>query len=568
MVIKKKKKSTGEEELKAAEKYAADVVNGVIPASRWVKFAATRYFEDIRRQDELGIFFDIKAATRVIRFFKLIKHSKGEWAGQVFKLEPWQTFALMNIFGWKWKSTNLRRFRTCYIEVARKNGKSTLFAAIGIYLLAYDDEPGAEIVVGATKREQAKIVWSEAKRMVQRSSVLKKKIRTWRTSLTVESTSSKFEPLGADEDTLDGLNVHASIIDELHAHKSRGVWDVIETASGARRQPLQLAISTAGFDKHSICWEQHSYLEKILSGVLKDETYFGMIYTLDPGDDWEDESVWIKANPSLGVCVKLDDLRIQATRAKELPTQLNAFRRLRMNEWTESEVRWLPQGAWDKNQVPVDIDGLRGASCYSGLDLSSTTDLTALLHIFPPEMPGDDYRVLCRFFMPQDNITARVKQDRVPYDVWVRQGFITTTPGNVVDYEYILKQLENDAEIFDIREIGFDRWGASRIQVQLADMGFTVIPVGQGFQSLSPPMKELEKIILSGKLAHGGNPVLKWMASNVVVLSDPAGNIKPNKSKSTERIDGIVALIMGLDRCERGGGDTESIYEKRGFVCI
>jgi phage terminase large subunit-like protein len=515
--------------------------------------------------EAMGLDFDVKTASRVIRFFSLLKHSKGEWAGQVFRLEPWQEFILWNLFGWKWKVSGLRRFRTGYIEVARKNGKSTFFAGIGLYLFAYDDEPGAEVYTAATKRDQAKIVWGEAKRMVQRSPTLKKKIKMWRTSLTVDNTACKFEPLGADEDTLDGLNPHAAIIDELHAHKSRGVWDILETASGARRQPIQVAITTAGFDKHTICWEQHAYLEKILTGVIPDETYFGMIYTLDPEDKWEDESVWVKANPNLEISVKREDLQMQAARARDLPTQLNSFLRLRMNIWTESEVRWLPPGAWDRCGDAVDIEGLRGRLCYAGLDLSSTQDLTALVHVFPPETDDDTYKFLCRFFMPQDNVHARVKQDRVPYDVWIRQGFITTTPGNVVDYEYVLKQITEDADMFDVQEIGFDRWGASRIQIQLADMGFTVVPIGQGFQSMSPPMKEMEKLILKAKIAHGGNPVLRWMASNVVVRTDPAGNIKADKSRSVERIDGVVAAIMALDRAERVVNNT-SIYETRGVL--
>jgi len=551
--------------LPPAEQYARAVVYGEIVASRWVRLACERYFTDIERQDELGIYFDSDAAQRVIRFFSLLKHSKGEWAGQVFRLEPWQEFILWNLFGWKWKASKLRRFRTGYIEVARKNGKSTFFAGIGLYLFAYDGEPGAEVYCAATKRDQAKIVWGEARRMVQKSPVLRRKIDLYRTALTVEENASKFEPLGADDDTMDGLNPHASIIDELHAHKSRGVWDLLETASGARRQPIQVAITTAGFDKQTICWDQHAYLEKVLDGVLPDETYFGMIYALDTDDSWEEEAVWIKANPNLGISVKWEDLRLQAIRARDLPTQLNSFLRLRMNQWTESSVRWIPPDAWARCDGPVDADGLRGTTCYTGLDLSTTTDLTALIHFFPKECAGDKHKVLCRFFMPQDNVAKRVKQDRVPYDVWIRQGFITATPGNVVDYDYVLKQVADDAETFDVKEIGFDRWGASRIQTQLQDMGLTIVPIGQGYQSLSPPSKELEKIVLSGELAHGGNPVLRWMASNAVVRTDPAGNIKPDKAKSTERIDGIVALVMAIDRASRAGGDV-SVYEKRGVL--
>jgi len=585
--------------LPIAEQYAASVVYGDTIASQWVRKACERYHSDIERQEELGIYFDDKAANRVIKFFSYLKHSKGEWAGQVFRLEPWQEFILWNLFGWKWKANGNRRFRTGYVEVARKNGKSTFFAGIGLYLFAYDDEPGAEVYCAATKRDQAKIVWGEARRMVQRSPMLRRKVDLFRSSMTLESSACKFEPLGADEDTLDGLNVHASIIDELHAHKNRAVWDVLETASGARRQPIQVAITTAGFDQKTVCWEQHAYLEKVLDGIIHDETYFGMIYTLDKGDEWEDERVWLKSNPNLGVSVKLDDLRMQAARAKDLPTQLNAFLRLRLNVWTESIMRWLPPDAWNACDSPVDENALRGAICYSGLDLSSTVDLAALIHVFPPDdyaptwkaakIPVDDeemeavlqvvelstdddlkklsapLRVLCRFFMPQDNVAKRVKQDRVPYDVWIRQGYITTTPGNVIDYDFILKQIKDDGDQFDIREIGFDRWGAQRIQTQLTDMGANVVPIQQSFQGMSTPSKELERLILSKRLAHGGNPVLKWMAANVVVRTDPQGNIKPDKSKSSEKIDGIVALVMGIDRAARNFNGA-SVYEERGVL--
>jgi len=352
----------------------------------------------------------------------------------------------------------------------------------------------------------------------------------------------------------------------VHAHKTRDTWDVLEMATGARRQPLMFGITTAGYDRQSLCFQLHEYMEKILDGVIEDDSFFGTIYTLDPDDDWADESTWIKANPNLGVSKKADDLQRKAVRAAEMPAALNAFLRLELDIWTQAETKWMPLEHWRACGEAADPEGLRGRTCYGGLDLSSTTDVSAFLLVFPPQVVGDAYQVLCRFWIPEDSIAERVRHDRVPYDAWVRQGYITATPGNVIDYEYILYQVDQDMQAYDIKEIAFDRWGASRIQTQLMEMGGEdwLVQFGQGFQSMSPPMKELEKLVLSHKLAHGGNPVLTWMADNLVARQDPAGNIKPDKEKSREKIDGLVALIMGLDRATRHVED-ESIYSKRGL---
>jgi len=548
-----------------AERYAESVIYGDIIASKWVRKACERYFFDIERQDELGIYFDEKAADRVIKFFSLLKHSKGEWAGQIFKLEPWQEFVLWNMFGWKMQATDLRRFRTGYIEVGRKNGKSTFFAGIGLYLFAYDGEPGAEVYCAATKRDQAQIVWSESRRMVQRSPTLKKKIDLYRMSMVVENTACKFEPLGADEDTLDGLNPHAAIIDELHAHKSRKVWDILETASGSRRQPMQVAITTAGFDRKTVCWEQHEYLEKILDGLIHDETYFGVIYSLDEEDDWMDDKNWIKANPNLGISVKADDLIRKCEQAKEVPTKQNVFMRLHMNLWTESETRWLSTEKWNACSFPVDPEGLPGKKCYTGLDLSSTIDVSAFVHIFPPEVEGDKYQALCRFFIPQDNIAQRVRRDRVPYDLWVRQGWVTATPGNVIDYDFIYAQILADATIYSLQELAYDPFKATEITQRIEAEGIVVIPFRQGPLSFGAASAEMERLVLKQGIAHGGNPVLAWMMSNVVMRIDSNANAKPDKEKSREKIDGVIAMLMALDRAVRHA-DTTSVYESRGVL--
>lgn len=550
----------------SAEQYVTDVLSGDQVACQWVHRACERHRRDTQEANRRQLWFDEVEATKAIAFFAHLKHTKGEWAGRPVILEAWQQFVLWNLFGWRCED-GTRRFRTSYLEVARKNGKTTLAAGLGLYLLLADGEPGAEIYSAATKRDQARLSHAEATRMAKASAPIRKEVKVVRDNIHIPDTASKFEPLGADSDTMDGLNVHAALVDELHAHKDRGVWDVLETATGSRRQPLMFAITTAGYDRQSLCYQMHEYTERILSGVVEDDSFFGMIYTLDEGDDWEDEEVWVKANPNLGVSKKWEQMRQGATRAKNIPTGLNAFLRKELDVWTSAETKWANMDAWRACSGAVDAEGLRGRTCYGGLDLSSNIDVTAFLLVFPPEANGDDFKVLCRFFIPEDNMVERVRLDRVPYDVWVRQGLVQATPGNVVDTDYILHQIDQDAQAYDVAEIAFDRWGAVHIQTQLQEMGGEdwVVQFGQGYASMSGPMKELEKLILNGRLAHGNNPVLTWMADNLVAKMDPAGNIKPDKEKSREKIDGMVALIMALDRAMRHTGGP-SVYETRGII--
>ncbi|HRU06815.1 MAG TPA: terminase large subunit, partial [Candidatus Brocadiia bacterium] len=423
-------------------------------------------------------------------------------------------------------------------------------------------------------------------RMVKASPALRKRITVFRDNLHIANTASKYEPLSSDYNSLDGLNIHGAIVDELHAHKSRDLWDVLETSTGSRRQPLFLAITTAGYNRQTICWEQHEYTQKILDGVIQDDSFFGIIYTLDgwesqasdeegdgatpQRDDWEDETVWIKANPGLDVIKKRDAMRRLAKKAGEMPAALNNFLRRELNVWTQAETRWVPLGHWQACGQAVDAAGLRGRIAYGGLDLSSNTDLSAWGLVFPPETDGDPYRYLVRFFIPEENILDRVKRDRVPYDAWVRQGYITATPGNVIDYDWILAQVDEDMQAYDVREIAFDRWGAAQIQTKLLELGGPdfLVQFGQGYASMSPAMKELEKVIVGHTLAHGNNPVLNWMAHNLVAVQDAAGNLKPDKANSLEKIDGMVTLLMALDRATRHEPPKRSVYEDRGLVVV
>lgn len=561
-----------------AQRYAAAVINGEQVACLQVIQACRRYLDDLERAEERGLYFDEQAAGLSVAFFQLLHHWKGEWAGQPIKLEPWQEFILWNIFGWK-RDDGTRRFRTVYLEVARKNGKTTLAAGIGLLLMLADGEPGAEVYTAAVKRDQARIAHRDATQMVKTSPTLGRVAGTFKDNIYNEQTASKFEPLGRDSQSLDGLNVHGAICDEVHAWKTRDMWDVLETATGSRRQPLMLAITTAGYDRHSFCWSMHEYTEKVLEGSVQDDSHFGVIYSLDKDDDWEDEANWIKANPNLEVSKKVDDMRRLKARAEEMPAALNAFLRLHLNIWTQAAERWIDVEKWQAcGELEVDPEELRGRICYGGLDLASTTDINAWVLVFPPIQDDEPYKVLSRFWVPDESMHERVKRDRVPYDAWVRHGYMMTTPGNVTDYSFILAQIVDDLEAYDLRELAFDRWGSQKIITDLQDVGFTIdqkthqqsgapllVQFGQGFASMSGPTKELERLILNKRIAHGDRPVLNWMASNVMVRQDPAGNLKPDKGESTEKIDGIVALIMGLARAMLHAERIKSVYEERGI---
>ena len=530
----------------------------------YIQLARDRQARDLVNGNDRGLWFDAAAADRVIKFFELLKHYKGEWAGQRFNLADWQVQDLIRpIFGWR-RRDGTRRFRTAYIEVPRKNGKSTLAAGIGLYLTIADGEPGAEVYSTATKRDQARIVWGDAETMVKTSVALRRTVGSARNNISVERTMSKFEPLGADSNTLDGLNPHGIITDELHAHRDRTVWDIMDTATGARRQPLTVAITTAGvYRPESIGWEQHNHAAQVLEGALEDDGYFAYIAAADPDDDWTDPQVWAAANPNLGVSLKMDYLREKCDDAQRSASYLNTFLRLHLNIWTQQVTRWLTMADWHAGNL--ETAGLAGQECWGGLDLATTTDIAALVLVFPDA--NGWYDVLCKFWIPEDTVLERSRRDLVPYDAWVRDGWMKATPGNVTDYEVIRRDIKALGELYDVQEIGFDRWNANQIAVQLADDGFEVVPVGQGYASLSGPSKELERLVLSHRIAHAGNPVLRWMASNVALERDAADNIKPSKAKSTEKIDGIVALVMALDRAIRHRRD-ETVYQPTQLVVI
>lgn len=557
--------------------YARLAVAGALVVGRLVRLAAERHLRDLRDGAARGLVFDAARAADAIEFFCCLRHTKGEWGGQPILLTPPEAFVIGSLFGWL-RTDGLRRFRTGYVEVGKKFGKSSLAAGVGLLLAFFDGEAGAEVYAAATKRDQAKVVWDLARDMVLKSPGLRRRIQVRANNLHSLESLSKFEPLGRDSEGLDGINPHGKIVDELHRHKTREIWDVLETSSGARRQPLTFVITTAGADPLSICWEQHDYVVKVLEGVLDDDTTFGFIATLDvceacrakgrtaPDDTcgacdrWDDERVWAKANPNLPITPKLDDLRKLAREAREKPAALNAFKRLRMNVWTEGVTLWLTADAWAA--CGASLAPLRGRRGILGLDLSSTTDLSALVAVFPDDDGAVD--ILAHFWMPSDNIAERVKRDRAPYDVWARDGFLTLTEGNVIDYDVIFEAIVGlpEREGVEIVELGYDPWNATGLVTRLQGAGIPCVPIRQGFGSLSAPSKELETLVAGRRLRHGGHPVLSFCAANTVTEIDAAGNIKPSKARSQGRIDGIVALVTALARVIVQP-DMTSVYDER-----
>ena len=513
--------------------------------------------------------YDKAAADFAVMFIEQLKHTTGTWAKQKFELIDWQEQIVRDLFGIL-KPNGYRQFNTAYVEIPKKQGKSELAAAIALLLTCGDGEERAEVYSCAADTNQAKIVFKVAVAMVNSCSALSKrvKINLSEKKMTYLPTDSTYQVLSADVANKHGFNTHGVIFDELHAQPNRKLYDVMLQGSGdARKQPLFFLITTAGTDKKSVCYEVHQKALDIQAGRKIDPTFYSVIYGAAEDDDWTDPKVWKKANPSLDITVGIDKVKAACESAKQNPGEENSFRQLRLNQWVKQAVRWMPMEKWDACNFAVDEDELEGRVCYGGLDLSSTTDLTAFALVFPPMDEEDKYIVLPYFWVPEETLDLRVKRDHVPYDVWERKGFLETTEGNVVHYGYIEKFIERLGERFYIREIAYDRWGATQLSQDLEGMGFTVVPFGQGFASMSPPTKELMRLVLEQKIAHGGHPVLRWNMDNIYIRTDPAGNIKADKAKSTEKIDGAIAMIMALDRAIRCGNETaESVYDTRGLL--
>ena len=515
--------------------------------------------------------YDVDAADYAVSFIECLCHTKGTWAGKPFELIDWQEQIIRDLFG-TLKPNGYRQFNTAYVEIPKKMGKSELAAAVALLLTCGDGEERAEVYGCAADRQQATIVFDVAADMVRMCPALNKRVKILASQKRIiyTPTNSFYQVLSAEAYSKHGFNIHGVVFDELHTQPNRKLFDVMTKGSGdARMQPLYFLITTAGTDTNSICYETHQKAKDILEGRKIDPTFYPVIYGADESDAWTDPKVWKKANPSLGITVGIDKVKAACESAKQNPGEENSFRQLRLNQWVKQAVRWMPMEKWDACSYAVYPDELEGRVCYGGLDLSSTTDITAFVLVFPPQDEDDKYAILPYFWVPEDTLELRVRRDHVPYDVWERQGFLQTTEGNVVHYGYIEKFIERLGEKYNIREIAFDRWGAVQMVQNLESMGFTVVPFGQGFKDMSPPTKELMKLTLEERLAHGGHPVLRWMMDNIYIRTDPAGNIKADKEKSTEKIDGAIATIMGLDRAIRCGNDTgASVYDDRGILFI
>ncbi|WP_025436570.1 terminase large subunit [Peptoclostridium acidaminophilum] len=516
-------------------------------------------------------YYDKESADYAVGFIECLSHTKGTWSGKAFELIDWQEQIIRDVFG-TIKANGYRQFNTAYVEIPKKMGKSELAAAIALLLTCGDGEERAEVYGCAADRNQASIVFNVAADMVRLCPALSKRVKILDSQkrLIYLPTGSIYQVLSADVSNKHGFNTHGVVFDELHTQPNRKLFDVMTKGSGdARTQPLYFLITTAGNDTNSICYEIHQKALDIIDGRKIDHTFYPVIYGADEADDWTDPKVWRKANPSLGITVGIDKVKAACESAKQNPAEENSFRQLRLNQWVKQAVRWMPMDKWDKCSYSADPDSLAGRVCYGGLDLSSTTDITAFVLVFPPKDEADKYVVLPYFWIPEENMSLRVRRDHVPYDIWEKQGFLQTTDGNVVHYGFIETFIEKLGEKYNIREIAFDRWGAVQMVQNLEGMGFTVVPFGQGFKDMSPPTKELMKLTLEEKLSHGGHPVLRWMMDNIFIRTDPAGNIKPDKEKSTEKIDGAVAMIMALDRSIRNEGISgKSVYDERGILVL
>lgn len=471
-------------------------------------------------------------------FAKHLRHTQGELGGKPFALEPWQASYIGRLFG-TLRLNGMRQYRTSLLAIPRKNGKSTLCAGIALKLL-FDGEPGAQIFSCGADREQARLVFEMAKACVEMSPSLRSRLKVYRNSIVREDTHSFYKALSAEAFTKHGLNAHGVIFDELHAQPDRELVDVMQTSMGARRQPLMVYITTAGYDRKSVCWEIWKYAQAVQAGAIHDETFLPAIYCADQADDWKSEATWAKANPNLGVSIKLDFLRSECQRAVEMPTYENTFKQLYLNCWTEQDTRWIPMHHWAQGNKPCPVD-LTGRECFAGLDLATTFDTTAFVLLFP--LDDGTFWVEPHFWVPEENLQKRVRRDKVPYDVWQRKGLLHVTQGNITDYSAVRQGIVDCAKKYTLRQIAVDRWNSTHLTQLLQEDGLPVVGFGQGYGSMSAPSRQVEAWICGGKLLHGGHEVLAWQAGNVAIQTD-GQNIKPSKQRSHERIDGIVAMVM------------------------
>jgi phage terminase large subunit-like protein len=533
-----------------AQRYAKDVVAGKIPAGRFVKAACKRQIEDLKRWKAKGSAyrFDTARANKVCRFIELLPHIKGPKAGEPIILEPWQVFILTTVFGWV-KADGTRRFRRVYIEVPRGNGKSALSSGVGLYMLCADNEGGAEVYSFATTRDQAKIVFGDAQNMARRTAGLRSHfgVEVNAHNINVLRTASKFEALSAEGSTLDGLNTHFACVDELHAHKTRAVYDVVETSIGKRAQSLLWVITTAGSNRAGICYEVRGFVIKVLAGAAKDESQFGIVYGLDEEDDWTTEEALIKANPNWGISVMPEVLLPLQAKAMTMPSAANNFKTKHLNEWVNADTAWMDMRAWDACKDPtLDPEQFAGEPTYVALDLASKVDIAAKVALHERTIDGKPhYYVFGQYYLPRDTVE---RGENSQYQGWEHMGLLTVTDGAVIDFDVIEQDLLADCSRFEVREVPYDPFQATQLSTRMAAQGVPMVEMRPTVLNFSEPMKQLEALVLQGRLHHNGDPVLAWMMSNVVAHMDAKDNIYPRKERPENKIDGVVALIMALGR--------------------
>ena len=538
------------------------MLKGRIIACRLVRLACERHFRDLQTAAVRGLVWRPDIALHRINFFGYLRHSKGEWGeggGSIVSLELWQKFVIGSVFGWLMKD-GLRRFRQAWVEVPRKNGKTFLMSGVGLICLVADGEPGAEVYAAATKKDQAKLIFGEAQRMVRKAPDLRARIAIFKESMAVDATASKFEPLSADDETLDGLNPSAALIDEVHKHRSRALLDVLDTAMGARRQPLLWLITTAGSDlPETVYAQENDFYTKVLERVVDADYAFAFITTVDAGDRWDDPMAWRKANPNYGISVKPKDLETMANKAKHSPSALIEFKRLRLNLRTPSADRFIDMDVWAKNTLRPEeehpaayharrIAELRGRRFFGALDMSSKTDLSAWVKLFPPKLESERWSVICKFWMPGDTVSDKSDRDRVQYQRWINEGWVEATMGNAIDHNEIQQFIRDDCRMFEPASIAFDPMFAAQLSIQLTEFGLPMFEFVQGIRSYSAPCQELDAWLVTDKLDHGDNPVLTWMASNLRMHRGENSTMRPTKALSIGRIDGMTSLIMGIGR--------------------
>ncbi|MBH8569367.1 terminase large subunit [Microvirga sp. STS02] len=532
-----------------------------VRCNKYVALACERQLKDLQRK-RFAYTFDEARASHICKFIELLPHTKGEWAGRLIELEDWQIFILTTVFGWVDKAGR-RRYKVTYLEIPRKNAKSTLSSGVGLYMLAADGEGGAEVYSAATTKDQAKIVWQDAQGMARKSAGLQARfgVRTAAHSIYTEE-GSKFLALARDQGgNLDGLNVHCGIIDELHAHKTREVVDVIDTATGARAQPLLWQITTAGFNLAGICYETRAYTTKVLEGQFTDHRHFGIIFSIDADDDWAHPSSWAKANPNWGISVGVEDITRKGEKAVKVAASRGNFKTKHLNVWVNAKEAWMDMVKWGDCADPsLSLDDFAGAECVAAVDLATKVDVAALVLIF---WRAGHWYLFPFFWLPE---SAAEQQEGSQYAGWAAEGYLTLTPGNVTDHNAVQERVRELASAHQLRKMAYDPWQAHKFATELADEGMPVGEYRMTVQNMSEPMKELHAAVLSGKLSHPDNPVMNWMMSNVVAHLDAKENIFPRKEQPQNKIDGPVAAIMAVG--EWLTGEVAAEYIDRGIIVL